>query len=180
MAMIVLHIDTEHDTSVMKALYDGLENVTLLYNPTRVEFEEVMESNPTADFMCVGHGNAYGLFNVDLGGYIIDGANADLLRNRERVVCIWCWAVDFGRRNKIRGFFTSMFISNPMEASWFGYDKLPVEVYDQQNLWLCDEVRTMLNENKAIDTWVNALQEKSNKTLDFVRFNYDKIAYLNP
>lgn len=180
MAIIVLHIDTEHDTSLMKALYEGLGDVILLYNPTRDEFEKTMLENPTADFMCVGHGNAHGLFNSDYSGYIIDRYNANLLRYRERVVCVWCWAVDFGRRNKLKGFFTSMFISNPDEATWFGYDRLPVEVYDEQNLWLCDEVRTMLNENTDMGTWVESLQNKSDKTLDFVRFNYDKIAYLSP
>ena len=180
MALIVLHIDTEHDTSLMKALYEGLGDVTLLYNPTRLEFEQAMEADLTADFMCVGHGNAHGLFNSDCSGYIIDGANADLLRNRERVVCIWCWAVDFGKRNKLKGFFTSMFVSNPVEASWYGLDKMPLEVYDRQNLWLCDEVRTKLNENVSMDTWVSDMQEKCDKSLDFVRFNYDRIEYLNP
>jgi hypothetical protein len=178
-SVIVVHIDSQHDTSVMKAMYEGLADVTLLYNPTRLELEDALEKNPTADLITIGHGNAHGLFSRDWSGYVIDGANADLLRGRERVVCVWCWAADFARRNQLRGFFTSMFISNPEEAIMYGKDRRPVEVFDQQNLWLCDEVKSMWNGKTPMNEWVERLRSRCDNSLDFVRYNYEGVTYLN-
>ena len=178
-SVIVVHMDTQHDTSVMKAMYEGLADTILLYNPTQLEFEEVMEKNPTADLIAIGHGNAYGLSNLTWDGYIICGANADLLRGRERVVCVWCWAADFARRNNLNGFYTSMFISNPEEAVMFGKDRRPVEVFDRQNMWLCDEVKSMWNERTPMNEWVGRLRSRCDNSLDFVRYNYEGVTYLN-
>ena len=43
--MIVIHMDSMKDTARLKRLYDGLDNVTLLYNKSREEIEEVLMAN---------------------------------------------------------------------------------------------------------------------------------------
>ena len=113
--MIVVFVNSMEDTATFSRLYDGLEDVTLLYNPTREEVENVLRERPTERLMCLGHGSARGLFSHDFKGYLIDRNTTPLLQTRE-MIGIWCYASDFARLNNLRGFFTYMFISNPQEA----------------------------------------------------------------
>ena len=114
--MIVVFVNSMEDTATFSRLYDGLEGVILLYNPTREEVENELRKRPTERLMCLGHGSSRGLFSHDFKGYIIDRDTTPLLRTRE-MIGIWCYASDFARLNNLRGFFTYMFISNPQEAN---------------------------------------------------------------
>ena len=83
--MIVIHIDSMEDTSCLKKAYEGLENVTLLYNPTREEVVGELQHNDDPLVMCLGHGSSSGLFNRDWFGYVVDHNMADLLRGRKMI-----------------------------------------------------------------------------------------------
>jgi hypothetical protein len=61
----------------------------------------------------------------------------------------------------------------------YGKDRRPVEVFDQQNLWLCDEVKSMWNGKTPMNEWVERLRSRCDNSLDFVRYNYEGVTYLN-
>ena len=77
--MIVVFVNSKEDTATFSRLYDGLEDITLLYNPTREEVENVLRERPTERLMCLGHGTSLGLFSHDFKGYIIDRDTIPLL-----------------------------------------------------------------------------------------------------
>lgn len=172
--MIVLHQDSQHDTSVMKALYDGLDNIKLLYNPKRVEFERVMRENPNEMFMCIGHGTSFGLFGYHETNntFIIDSNNVHLLKDRDNI-CIWCNACDFAKQfSGIRGFFTDMFISNPSEAKAYGFIGHTEKETDEQNIKFCNYIRNLISNKTDLSEWAEKLQGLCDKDIDFVAFNY--------
>jgi hypothetical protein len=121
--MITILINSQKDTDFLRRAYEGLENNIVLVNPSRERAEKVLAEHPNDMAMLMGHGSPSGLFSADWRGYIIDSKNAHLLQNRE-VIAIWCWAKEFSRKEGLKGFFTSMFISNIGEYnSYFRNDR---------------------------------------------------------
>ena len=105
--MIVIHIDTQQDTSFLKKTYEGISNLILLYNPTKDEVNKTLEENPNEDVMMLGHGSPSGLFSHDWKGFVIDYTNAHLLKGRN-CIGIWCWAKKFAKNYGLKGYFTSL------------------------------------------------------------------------
>ena len=118
--MIVIHVDTMEDTTHLKKAYEGIENVTLLYNPTMEEVVAQLKRDDDPLVMCLGHGSSSGLFNMDWFGYVVDHSMIDLLKGR-KMIGIWCFASSFAERYGLQGYFTSMFVSNWDEAYSFGF-----------------------------------------------------------
>ena len=83
--MIVIHVDSMEDTARLKKAYEGLENVTLLYNPTKEEVVEELQLNNDPLVMCLGHGTTSGLFGTSWLGFVVDRSMADLLKNRKMI-----------------------------------------------------------------------------------------------
>lgn len=174
--MIVIHIDTMEDTARLSKAYEGLDNVTLLYNPCRVEVEMELQHNNDGVVMLLGHGSPYGLFSGDWGGYIIDRRNAHLLQDR-MVIGIWCYASEFADRNGLHGYFTSMFISNMGEAITLGFPNNKESDIFAEIDYFCEQIHNFIANNTEMATWVDILQESCHKEKDFVRFNYEAMAF---
>lgn len=176
--MIVVFVNSMEDTATFSRLYDGLEDVTLLYNPTREEVENVLRERPTERLMCLGHGTARGLFSHDFKGYLIDRNTIPLLQTRE-MIGIWCYASDFARLNNLRGFFTYMFISNPEEAFHHRCGKVSEEVVFEENRLFSQRVNNLIKEDAPMEDWVERLVNSANTNLDFVVFNYTNLSYFD-
>ena len=176
--MIVVFVNSMEDTATFSRLYDGLEDVTLLYNPTREEVENVLRERPTERLMCLGHGSSRGLFSHDFKGYIIDRDTTPLLQTRE-MIGIWCYASDFARLNNLRGFFTYMFISNPQEANFHRCGEVPEEVVFEENRLFSQRVNNLIREDVPMEDWVERLYESANTELKFVDFNYSNLSYFD-
>lgn len=174
--MIVIHIDTMADTHRLSRAYEGLDGVTLLYNPTREEVVEELERNDDNLVMCLGHGTSRGLFSADFRGYVIDGYMADLLENRT-MIGIWCYASDFASTYGMHGYFTSMFISNVGEARMNGFYEATEEEINDEIDEFCDSIRGFIEEHTEMDCWVDILQENCHRDRGFVRFNYEAMSY---
>ena len=174
--MIVIHIDSMEDTSCLKKAYEGLENVTLMYNPTREEVVRELQRNDDPLVMCLGHGSSSGLFNRDWFGYVVDHNMADLLRGR-KMIGIWCFASSFAERYGMHGDFTSMFISNINEAEGFGFpDNTNEDIFNEAGLF-CKTINTYLKEGLPMNQWVANLQAGCHQEKDYVRFNYEGMQY---
>lgn len=176
--MIVVFVNSMEDTATFSRLYDGLEDVTLLYNPTREEVENVLRERPTERLMCLGHGSSRGLFSHDFKGYIIDRDTTPLLQTRE-MIGIWCYASDFARLNNLRGFFTYMFISNPQEANFHRCGEVSEEVVFEENRLFSQRINNLIREDVPMEDWVERLYESANTELEFVDFNYSNLAYFD-
>ena len=176
--MIVVFVNSMEDTATFSRLYDGLEDITLLYNPTREEVENVLRERPTERLMCLGHGSSRGLFSHDFKGYIIDRDTTPLLRTRE-MIGIWCYASDFARLNNLRGFFTYMFISNPQEANAHRCGEVSEDVVFEENRLFSQRVNNLIREDVPMEDWVERLYESANTEREFVNFNYSNLSYFD-
>lgn len=179
--MIVIHIDSMEDTVNLKKAYEGLENVTLLYNASYDDVCEELERNDDPLVMCLGHGTPNGLFGEGMWGFVIDGTMTRLLRER-KIIGIWCYASMFGEYHKLHGFFTSMFISNIVEAATYqgyGFDESLEEDISIETALFCQKINTFLKENVPMDQWVKQLQNTCHKEKDYVKFNYKGLAYFD-
>lgn len=178
--MITILIDSMKDTNFLRGAYDGLEDNIVLVNPTRENAEKVLTEHPTDRVMLMGHGSPSGLFGRNWMGYVIDAKNAHLLKDRE-VIGIWCWAKEFGKAMGLKGFFTSMFISNYGEyRSHFANGKeykdeeIFAEITNFVNL-----VNKYLKEGKPLDEWVEDMRNSADYDKNFVEYNYDGLEYLD-
>lgn len=176
--MIVIHMDSMKDTARLKRLYDGLDNVTLLYNKSREEIEDVLSTNDDKLVMCLGHGSRWGLFSLDWHGNVIDHRNAHLLKDRF-VIGIWCYAAEFADIVGLHGYFTSMFISNVGEALSHGFPNNTEEDIFNEIDFFCDQIRNFIENGTEMSCWVNILQEVCHREKDFVKFNYEAMAFFD-
>ena len=178
--MIVIHIDTQKDTSFLKKTYEGIDNLILLYNPTKEEVNKTLKENPNEDVMMLGHGSTTGLFNHDFKStdyYIIGYDNVELLKNRN-CIGIWCYAKEFARKYALKGYFTSMFISNGGEAKSFGYKAEEEDVFNEvQNF--SAYVNMLIKDNTPYTEWVESLQSMVDMSKDYVNFNYSNMEYFD-
>lgn len=177
--MIVIHIDTQQDTSFLKKTYEGIDNLNLLYNPTKEQVNKTLEENPNEDVMMLGHGSPSGLFSYDYwnDGDVIGAANAHLLKGRN-CIGIWCWAKKFAKNYGLKGYFTSMFISNEGEARTFGYNATEEEVFNEVELF-SERINKLIKDNVPYEEWVGKLQAIADMSKPFVKYNYDAMEYFD-
>lgn len=175
--MIVVHIDTTPDGHDLAECYASLKDTdTILVNPTRQEVIDALKKHPGETLMGLGHGTSGGLLGVEYG-MAIDGYMAPLLKDRE-IIGIWCYAKEFGLNFGLKGFFTSMFVSNPDEASYFSFKEVPESVTHERNRAFTRKIRDLIANGTPLDQWVENLQDYD-RTLDFEVFNYENLAYLD-
>ena len=170
--MIVIYVNSMEDTSRLKKAYEGLEDVTLLYNPTRNEVVEELENNKDPLVMCLGHGTTSGLFATNWLGYVVDRNMIDLLKDR-KMIGIWCYASSFAERYGLHGYFTSMFISNINEAEGFGFaGHTNEDILNEVDLF-SESIHSFLKEGVPMEQWVDLLKSSCHQEKDFVKFNYE-------
>ena len=121
MRTLVIH-PKDKSTDFLKPLYENIENKLVLSENLRKD--ELFELIPQFDrVMMMGHGSPYGLFNTVDGickGYIIDGTIVRMLKDNPNNVYIWCHANMFVETYRLKGFYSGMFISEVVEAKYFG------------------------------------------------------------
>ena len=180
--MITILINSQKDTDFLRKAYEGLEDNIVLVNPTREKVEKVLAEHPNDTAMLMGHGSPSGLFSHDWRGYIIDSKNANLLQNRE-VIAIWCWAKEFGRKEGLKGFFTSMFISNIGEyEGHFRNDRTQTHTEEEIFNGITDfvtSVNTYIKIGKPLNEWCEDLRNSADYSKNFVKYNYDGLEYFD-
>lgn len=166
--------DNGSETSMYHTLVESL-NGEVLVNPTVEEARDLLlKSNK--DVILFGHGDCDGLLKSNLKEHLIDKSFASLLKTRN-VIGIWCYASDFADANDLHGFFTSMFVSNVNEAYMLHmFDAEKNTISSELKLFL-EKVNKLMRDNVALDKWVMALQNDCDKSLSFVRYNYEALSY---
>lgn len=179
--MIIIYNNTQEDTGTFRDLYKDLPSATIMENPKRADVEDILYRCPDEDVLLFGHGSERGLFSAWIQNnehYLIDKDNAHLLRNRKKLICIWCWATEFGAVNKLDGFFTSMFISNPEEGAWFLANPIKdKEVYYKENEKFAKNVNQLIKDNVPLIEYPWRLWDARTKNSELSAYNYRGMSY---
>ena len=176
--MIVIHIDSEKDTAFLSKCYEGIGDSIILYNPTKEQVTQTLTDNPNVTVMMLGHGSSSGLFSKDWRGNVIDYTNAKLLKDRD-CIGIWCYAKNFARQYGLKGYFTSMFVSNGGEAKAFGYkDATEEDVFNEVAIF-AERVNDLIKAETPLTEWVEKLQEQADYSKPYVEFNYSAMEYFD-
>ena len=176
--MIVIHIDNgSHDAAILSRIYEGLDGITLSYNQPKKDIRRLLYSTGKEPVMLLGHGTPRGLLNIKQDGFSVGPDCAHWLRGRD-VIGIFCFAAEYADRYGLRGFFTSMYISNMTEAIMEQEDQGATdEIIAYQDGLFCDRVRKLLVDKTPLSEWPEILQSQADWSLPFVRFNYEAMCY---
>lgn len=152
MKTLVIHPE-DPSTDFLKPIYAGLDNcevITKGKTPTYIK-----NAIRKADrLIFLGHGTASGLIAMgqfpDEKPYVIDERHVDLIRQKNSLIFIWCYASEFLNTHNIEGFATGMFISEPSEAwSYLGLTDKDMEI-DISNEVFVKIIAENLNESVDI------------------------------
>lgn len=178
--MTVIYQD-RNDTAFLKKIYEGLEDtkaVVCKYDTpveNRMKAEAAIRTEPDRIAM-LGHGTQLGLLNPNFYGYVVNGSNAHMLKDKN-VIAIWCWAGNFMQRQRLTGFSTSMFISEENEALYMGFPEAREEDIHRENDIFSERVRALIDANVDLKQWPELLRSQADMSKPFVKFNYDGLSY---
>lgn len=183
MATIIFSNMGDTDTAVLRNLWNGMPDVKVVEigkftrNARRMVDEAIAQE--TEMLVMCGHGTPEGLINpnfTDYDRYLIDRRNKDLIRAKS-IVGIWCHARDFAERYGVRGFWSSMFISNLMEAYYNHIYNTDSGTITHDETMFCLFTNYLIRNNVPQEKWIEVLC----KCVDFndpvIRFNYSGLVY---
>ena len=183
MATIIFSNMGDTDTAVLRNLWNGMPDVKVVEigkftkNARRIVDEAIAQE--TEMLVMCGHGTPEGLINpnfTDFDRYLIDRRNKDLIRAKS-IVGIWCHARDFAERYGVRGFWSSMFISNLMEAHYNHIYNTDSGTITHDETMFCLFTNYLIRNNVPQENWIDVLC----KCVDFndpvIRFNYSGLVY---
>lgn len=192
MATIVFSNTGDTDTRVLAALWDGIPDARVLdVRPGTPDARRAVDSAIAAEedtLILCGHGSPQGLFDpsvmargADLAAiarnppYLVDATNAPSVRAR-RVVGVWCYAASFAESAGLRGFFTGMFVSNPMEAAFVGSPgRDSAATITEQEVLFCRRVNELLRADVPLEDWIPRLNAQADRSIGVVQYNYDRL-----
>lgn len=183
MATIIFSNMGDTDTAVLRNLWNGMPDVKVVEigkftrNARRMVDEAIAQE--TEMLVMCGHGTPEGLINpnfTDYDRYLIDSRNKNLIRAKS-IVGIWCHAKDFAERYGVRGFWSSMFISNLMEAHYNHIYNTDSGTITHDETMFCLFTNYLIRNNVPQENWIDVLC----KCVDFndpvIRFNYSGLVY---
>ncbi len=170
------------DTRVLRRMWRGLDNVTLVTNGTEEKIRKALTEEKDTLLFC-GHGTATGLWMPHKNirnpyfpfAYAFSEKDIPFIK-AENIIGIWCYASQFAQRCNLRGFYTSMFISSPYEAELMGVKALPEDEITRSEELFCDRINKLLKDNVPLSGWKERLQGETLNN-DVERFNYNGLTY---
>lgn len=183
MATVIFSNAGDTDTAVLRFIWKGIPNVKLVeITKDTVNAKEKVERAIEAEhdtLICCGHGSQMGLFDPSGTGYtfLVNRQNYKKIKVN-RFIGIWCHASEYGESVHLKGFYSSMFISNKKEAGLnYCYQASAKAITDQEVLF-CLRLNELISNYIPMKKWVSMLNEAGDKTIDVVKFNYDGLKYL--
>ena len=183
MATIIFSNMGDVDTAVLRHLWNGMPDAKIVEigkftRNARRMVDEAIEQETEMLVMC-GHGTPEGLINpnfTDYDRYLIDRRNKDKIKAKS-IVGIWCHARDFAERYGVRGFWSSMFISNLMEAHYNHIYNTDQGTITHDETMFCLFTNYLIRNNVPQENWIDVLC----KCVDFndpvIKFNYSGLVY---
>jgi hypothetical protein len=140
MKTLVIH-PKDPSTDFLKPIYEGLDEVTLVTGGwNQPQIKEAIQTHDQVILM--GHGSPGGLFSVGkfpmgqpYSSFVINSDLVEVLAQKDNTVFIWCHADQFVRHNRLKGFYSGMFVSEVGEAFYCDLPSKAVnqEVVDESN-----------------------------------------------
>jgi hypothetical protein len=110
---LVIHM-TDKTTDFLKPIYANLKADILHKAASPADMIEAIQKHDRIIMM--GHGGPSGLFGSGYG-LIINDSLAKYLEEKDNSIFIWCNADKYVEHNKLKGFYTGMFVSEVGEAN---------------------------------------------------------------
>ena len=148
MKYLVIH-PKDPSTNFLSPIYANLGDKTVVTGGiTKPELKVLIEIHDR--ILILGHGFQYGLVNPGqfprAGLFIIDESMAPILKKKSRAIYIWCHADQYVRTHGLSGICSGMFISQPDEATLFGYEDIDTGLIDQSNNGFASIMAQWINE----------------------------------
>jgi hypothetical protein len=183
MNTLVIH-PWDMSTMFLKPIYKHLPNLSVITGGINKDtLSNLIRIHDQVLFM--GHGDGYGLLSMRsfLGSErIVDREVVDALRDKERVLYLWCHADQFVRRHDLSGAFSGMFISEMEEADYFGI-KASKHDLNESNTTFATLLGESLKSNGSImEAWgeVNEAYGWLAQNNPIASYNYKRLFINNP
>ena len=155
-----------------------LDDPTIPYDSSRKEREEInraIESEEDTLIVC-GHGTEDGCLSPHFD-YTLSSSNKDMIRAK-RFIGIWCNALTFAKKNNVSGFFSSMFITNTVEADYRGMGNVGKERIKESEMKFVNTLNSLLRNNIPMDKWKEAFTCIVDATNEVEVFNFTSLGYM--
>lgn len=183
MATVIFSNAGDTDTAVLRFIWKGIPNVKVVeVNKNTVNAKATVEQAIEAEhdtLICCGHGSQMGLFDPSGTGYsfLINRQNYKKIKVN-RFIGVWCHASEYGEAVHLKGFYSSMFISNKKEAEMNHCYQASDKAITDQEILFCLRLNELIVNYIPMKKWVDMLNNAGDKTIDVVKFNYDGLKYL--
>jgi len=168
MKRLVIH-PKDKTTDFLCPIYDGLNATVVTGGATRDEIKDMIKEHDQV--MMLGHGTPNGLLsigNFPFGwGHIIDDSCASVLAEKDNSIFIWCNADQYVKYNKLKGFFTGMFISEVAEAKLMGLPLAQQHAVDESNAWFVSGMKKVAADDVEL-------------MHSYIKHDYGEITHRNP
>jgi len=149
----------DNDCLLLSSMWRGIDanvvHITLGDNSWEDRVNDAISSEDDT-LILAGHGTEHGLLSPNFMEYVVHKYNVGLI-HAKRVVCFWCYASKFCRKNDLRSFSTSMFISNVEEAMVNRCKNSDESSIDKANSDIYNDMRKLIMENNDIETWTSVM-----------------------
>ena len=109
-------------------------------------------------------------------GTVIERKDADKI-HAKRVIAVWCHASDYAVATHLYGFWSSMFISNSMEARYCGFPGVPNEIIMAETKKFCRDLNVLIKNDVPQSEWVEKIIEVGNMNYKTTEYNYRGLRY---
>ena len=164
------------DTLVLKNIWDGLPNVKEIEinrhnGPARKKVDTALLAEKDTLIIC-GHGFPSGLMSPQTRGdsLLVSERNVKFIR-AERVIGIWCYASSFAKSVGLRGFFSSMFISNKNEAMMNNCYKSSSDTITSEEILFAKRLNKLIASDIPMQEWKWNLMDQADMNIDVTKFN---------
>lgn len=183
MATVIFSNAGDTDTAVLRHIWREIPNVKVVeVNKQTVNAQGIVDEAIEAEhdtLICCGHGSQMGLFNPAGTGYsfLINRQNYKKIKVN-RFIGVWCHASEYGESVHLKGFYSSMFISNKQEAEMNHCTQASAKCITEQEILFCLRLNELIRRYVPMKKWVGMLNEAADKAIDVTKFNYDGLKYL--
>ena len=173
----MVRIDSGRDCKDLVDLFRELKGDFLRNPKTSDQIRHLLESHPDRPLIICGHGSPLGVLNRNRDGYILDKSFQPLLQQLPCVIGIWCYAGNFADAYDIKGFFTSMFVSNFTESLECGVKAHPEDLRSENQVF-AKRMNWLLRNEPDVSKWTGWMQAiMEGETRPFVLYNYEGLTY---
>jgi len=141
-------------------------------NSSKSKLKKAIKSHDK--IIMLGHGSSCGLFSSKQDRFIIDSNLVYLLREKI-LVGIWCHAVDFAYKYKLKGLFSGMIISEIDEAKNLNIETTFGDIIFS-NVLFSDVIKEIeiIHDKKA----VSIFRKEYNMKCPVIKFNRERLYYI--